>query len=92
MLQGSLPDACFAVLRKCACSAPALQECHEMLTAGMLENIPAVSSIFFTNMDVKQLACVMEEGVCAAHLQQFHDALLEQLQTLAAGVILGDTT
>jgi len=87
-----LPDVCFAVLRKCACNALALQHCHEMLTAGILEQLPAVSGIFFANMDVEQLACVMEEDVCAAQLQQFHNALLEQLQTLAAGVKLGDTT
>ncbi len=62
-----------------------------MLTAGMLEKLPAVSGIFFTDMDVEQLACVTED-VYAAHLQQFHNALLEQMQTLAAGVKLGDTT
>ncbi len=63
-----------------------------MLTAGMLEKLPAMSGSFFTEMDVRQLACVAEEDVCAAHLQQFHNALLEQLQTLAADVKLGDTT
>ena len=92
MLQGSLPDACFAVLRKCARNALALQHCHEMLTAGMLEQLPAVSGIFFAIMDVEQLACATEEDVCAAQLQQFHNALLEQLQILAAGVKLGVTT
>lgn len=92
MLQGSLPDACLAVLRNCACNALALQECHEMLTAGMLEKFPAMSGIWLTDMDVEQLACVTEEGVCVAQLQQFHNALLEQLQTLAAGVKLGNTT
>ncbi|KAL0047680.1 hypothetical protein WJX82_009150 [Trebouxia sp. C0006] len=91
-LQDSLPDACLAVLRKCAYNALALQECHEMLTAGMLENLPAVSGNLFTDMDTEQLACVTEEGVCAAQLQQFHNALLEQLQTLAAGVKSGNTT
>ena len=92
MLQDSLPDACLAVLRKCAYNALALQECHEMLTAGVLENLPAVSGNLFTDMDTEQLACVTEEGVCAAQLQQFHNALLEQLQTLAAGVKSGNTT
>lgn len=87
-----MPDACLAVLRKCAYNVLALQECHEMLTAGVLDKLPAVSGILFTDMDVEQLACVTEESVCAAHLQQFHNALLEQLQTLAAGVRLGDTT
>lgn len=91
-MQGSLPDACFTVLRKCAYNALALQECHEMLIAGMLENLPAMSGIFFTDVNVKQLACIMEEDVCAAHLHQIHNVLLEQLQTLAAGVKLGDTT
>ena len=92
MLQGSLPDACFAMLKKCAHNALALQDCHEMLTAGMLEKLRAMSGIFFKDMDVEQLACATEEGVCAAQLQQFHNALLEQLQILAAGVKLGDTT
>ncbi|KAL0019633.1 hypothetical protein WJX77_006506 [Trebouxia sp. C0004] len=91
-LQGSLPDACFAVLRRCAYNAFALQEYHEMLIAGVLEKLSAMSGSFFANMNVEQLACTTDEDVCAAYLQQVHNVLLKQLQTLAAGVKLGGTT
>lgn len=81
-LQGKLAEALLATLTGCAHGTPALQELNE-LVGGMLLKIPEILGSVFTDVDPKQLACLLDVGVVDEVLQLIQDALLKHVETCA---------